>query len=387
MVARQQPRARLRIRGPETWRDDRDALWSHWDLWFCLVWTVDFDTDRDDFSTELHRRHGHPLGRPDRESFLSHLADLAARLDARGLTPRALVGDAGDDRKLIAKARRKVLQQGLSPEVLTQAMIETPRARIGRRALQGRWERFPVSPDTPYQEFAALLARRAADRSRRYGLVRPFQRTLQRLERSCGDDPARHLAVLRAFLAAGIEAMDRNLGSHGVVEILTEGLLRYVALPWRETGIALEDYYPDLCDLLAWESYAITYERETESFRLVRAEEGDLVEGILLAFEREYRGHGLVHHAMRALECIAYLAVALRRFDRMVPNADALGPDGWVAVEAMARCALDHGYRDLARAVFESADRPGLLRDNLRFASARLLGEEPTGRPSLRLVR
>lgn len=378
---------RGRVFGPETWLDDGEVNWSHWDLWFCLVWAADFAEDRDRFTDELHQRHDGPFGCPDWESFVSHLDDLGVRLEKRGLSPAAIAGDALFDKQLLVKARRKVLERGLSTNCLTQPMIDTPRARLCRRALRGRWDDFSVSPEAAYEEFAVHLARRAADRSRRYGLVRPFIRTLERLDRRCGDDPARSLAVFRAFLTAGIEAMDRNLGSQGVVEMISENLFRYVALPWQDTGLAAESYFADLCELLVWEQYAITFERETEPFRHIRAEQGDLVEGLLWTLEEEYRGHGLRHHSARALECVAYLAVTLHRFRSMVPAAEALGPNGWVAVQAMAECALAGGRRDLARAAFAAADRPGLLRDNLHRATAEVLGEEPGHRPPLRLIR
>ncbi|HYT78736.1 MAG TPA: hypothetical protein VEQ37_05695 [Actinomycetota bacterium] len=47
---------------------------------------------------------------------------------------------------MLAKARRKVLEQGLAGRDLTPAMVDTPRMRLRTRGLRGRWDRFPVSP-------------------------------------------------------------------------------------------------------------------------------------------------------------------------------------------------------------------------------------------------
>ena len=363
------------------------AVWSYWDLWFCAVWTADFQGDREALAGRLRRNHDGPPGRPEWEALVSHLDDLAGRLEAHGLTPGALAREAVSDRNLMAKARRKVLEQGLGAQGLTPAMADTPRARLGRRALRGYWDRFPVSPEASYEAFAVPIARRAADRSRRYGLVRPFLSCLQRLDKGSGHDPACRLAVYRAFLAAGLEAMDRGLGSGGVVDLLTSTLFDYLGIPWEQTGVATEDYYRDMCELLVWEDYALTFERETLPFERIAPEHALLAEEILWSLEAEYRGHGLEYHALRAAENLAYLNACLGRFDRMAPTAQVLGPDGWVAVRAMAEAALAAGRGGLAMEVFSAADRPGLLRDNLRRASVDLLGNQPRLGPRLRLVR
>jgi hypothetical protein len=48
-------------------------------------------------------------------------------------------GDA-TDKKLVAKARTKLLDQGLSYR--SPAMLDTPRRRLEARALRGHWDRF-----------------------------------------------------------------------------------------------------------------------------------------------------------------------------------------------------------------------------------------------------
>ena len=108
------PRPRRKpIFGPEPWREVAGRTWSHWDLWFCLVLVSDFDKDWAALAEELRRRRSPYLLTRDEEAKVSHLVDLRARLTDAGLGPADLVGAATDDRKLLAKARRKVLDQPL----------------------------------------------------------------------------------------------------------------------------------------------------------------------------------------------------------------------------------------------------------------------------------
>jgi len=137
------------IYGPEPWQRSGGVAWSHWDLWFCLVARLDHDGDLvalADAIGDEHRFYGHS----DTEAKLSHLDDLADRLAAAGLDAGALAARAGDHGALRTKARTKVLKQGLQPRALTGAMGLTPRKRLHERALRGRWDRFPVSPQPWY---------------------------------------------------------------------------------------------------------------------------------------------------------------------------------------------------------------------------------------------
>jgi hypothetical protein len=108
------PRPRRKpIFGPELWRELAGQNWSHWDLWYCLVLVSDFDDDWAAFSEELWRRRSPYLLTLDEQAKVSHLDDLRARLADARLGPADLIGAAAGDRKLLAKARRKVLDQPL----------------------------------------------------------------------------------------------------------------------------------------------------------------------------------------------------------------------------------------------------------------------------------
>ena len=80
------------------------------------------------------RAPGWLVSRHDLEAKLSHLADLRSRVDDAG----ASVADvAADETSVLARARRKVLDQGLENRALTPPMRATPRARLRERALRG----------------------------------------------------------------------------------------------------------------------------------------------------------------------------------------------------------------------------------------------------------
>ncbi len=95
--------------------------------------------------------------------------------------------------------------------------------------------------------------------------------------------------------------------------------------------------------------------------------------------------------ADQALEQLAWLAVAGRRFTRYVEGASRLGTDHWREVEALATSALRSKRRDLAVEVFRAADRPGrhqkLLRERCASLTGVVIGEAGGDRPSLRVVR
>jgi hypothetical protein len=165
----QVPRPRRKpIFGPEPWQEAAGRTWSHWDLWFCLILVSEFDEDWAAFSEEVWRRRSPYLLTLDEESKVSHLEDLQARLADVGLVAADLVGAAAGDRKLLAKACRKVLDQPLDRgRDLTPAMSATPRERLWCRALRGHWERFPASPASAHARFADQVARGEEARPRR----------------------------------------------------------------------------------------------------------------------------------------------------------------------------------------------------------------------------
>jgi hypothetical protein len=120
---------RTPIYGPEPWTTKRGAAWSYWDLWFCVVALADHDGDLDALG-EAIENGGRTFGSGTVESKLSHLDDLKRRMAQAGIDARALASEEDADPRTRAKARTKVLKQGLYPRDMTEPMWHTPRQRL-----------------------------------------------------------------------------------------------------------------------------------------------------------------------------------------------------------------------------------------------------------------
>jgi hypothetical protein len=376
----QVPRPRRKpIFGPEPWQEAAGRTWSHWDLWFCLVLVSDFDEDWAAFSEELWRRRSPYLLTLDEESKVSHVDDLRARLVDVGLVAADLVGAAAGDRKLLAKARRKVLDQPLDRgRDLTPAMSATPRERLWCRALRGHWERFPASPTSAHARFADQVARARRRGRGGYGIAQALQGLLDGQDQRLTGDPAARLALWRGLLTAGIEALGEVRDRDGeLAGFLGGSLAAYARLPWQPTGIEAEVYFADLCELCVWENHGLLYQRETAPFAGVGVEHHDLVERLLWSLAAELGGHRLGYRAEVAMGLVAYLQAATARLDRLVATAERLGSDQWMPIVTLAETALAAGRRDLARRVFAAANRPGHYQDYLAARCLELTGEPP----------
>ncbi len=111
---------RRQIFGPEPWNEVAGTVWSHWDLWFCLVCQIDFGGDWRGLEQSIVGGRRRSNGGRDWEAMDSHLHDLGARLFAAGADPATLAAGCGEDRAVLAKARRKVHDQGLAGRDLTR---------------------------------------------------------------------------------------------------------------------------------------------------------------------------------------------------------------------------------------------------------------------------
>jgi len=145
------------------WRTTGDTTWTYWDLWFALLCLVDHDGSWDGLDEAIAARHER-VGRWDGEAKWSHLLDLRARLERAGLTAGELVAGTIPDRKLVTRARTKVIKQGLQGRDLTPAMRDTPSHRLETRARFGRWPRFPISPQRPFDQLVRLFGLTDLDR-------------------------------------------------------------------------------------------------------------------------------------------------------------------------------------------------------------------------------
>ena len=73
---------RTPIYGPEPWRTKRDAVWSYWDLWFCVVAVADHDGDLDAVAAAIEDG-GRSFWSGTVEAKLSHLDDAVAAMEIR----------------------------------------------------------------------------------------------------------------------------------------------------------------------------------------------------------------------------------------------------------------------------------------------------------------
>ena len=271
-------------------------------------------------------------------------------------------------------------------------MIETPRVRLERRSRMVHRDAFPVNPERFYRSFRRNVeGKDHVSKNRSFSAVRRIEERLESLDKA-GLAVGERLALYRAFHTAGLELADRADDSFGNVgEMRREAWHTYLGIDWQAAGMAPEAYWTDLCDLVVFEDYALEFEEETLPWRHVPAGQAELVEGALLTLEAECRAFHLDYPADQALEHLAWLTVAGRRFTRYVEVASRLGTDHWREVQAPAESALRSKRRDLAVEVFRAADRPGWHQTLLRERCASLTGvviDDPDGaRPALRVVR
>lgn len=363
------------------WREFAGQSWSNWDLWFGVVCLVDHGGDWEAMGAALDAR-GH-LHERDSEAKRSHVDDLIGRLRRAGVDLTELIGSDVDQLVLRQKARTKVLRQELMARDLTEPMRYTPRVRLRAHALRGHWERFPVSPsrfDDGLQdeiEDRPFYGERAA-----MGLARRLERFVQRSQRQIARRPPEQLALRRALLTAGNEAILRADDSCGKLgELLADGWRAYARTAWQATGMDPDTYYRDLCGMVVWDDFCSLYRIEELPFQAVRPDHVDRVEHLLQELADQLDQARLVHHAREAHENRAWLAIAHRRLDRFEPIAAALGSDNWIVIDRMARLAVEDGNAGPAAAVFDAADQPGSGRDHLQNLRRELIGSSRAARP------
>jgi hypothetical protein len=373
--------------GPEPWTAIAGADWCHFDRWFAIVAVLDFGGSLDALEAELIGRLRSLHGRQDIEAKLSHLADLRDRLRAAGIDAGVLAAADEADKATMAKARRKVLDQGLEDRSMTPAMRDTPSTRLRRRALFGHWDHFPDSPDRWYEKLAGRRPATYVPKGRTFALTRQFGERLARLDGPRRTE-AERLALYRAFHTVGVELAERGDDSYGTIgELRLEAFRTYLDIDWATAGIEPEHWWQDLCELLVSEVYALTYENETLAFRHVPAGQADLVEGILLGLAEEWQAAYQDYQAAEALQLVAWMHIAGRRYSRYARVAHRLGSDHWMPIVALGESAAAAGRKELAVEVFRAADQPGMHRDHLRDRCLKLTGvrlDDPP--PALRVV-
>jgi hypothetical protein len=94
--------------------------------------------------------------------------------------------------------------------------------------------------------------------------------------------------------------------------------------------------------------------------------QAEMVETILLGLADEWRAAYQDYQADEALQLVAWLHIAGRRYTRFVDAAGRLGSDHWMPIVVLAESALAASRHDLAVDVFRAANQPGMHQDHLR---------------------
>jgi len=371
--------------GPETWATVAGVKWCWWDLWFCVLVVADFGGDLDRLEADLVGRLRSPgwtgVSGSDVESKLSHLADLRARLAGAGIGAGAL-DVAGRRPGVLPRARSRILKKPAQRSSMTAAMAEPPRVRLERRARRGHWDSFPVDPADFYERFRrSVEVRDFIHEGRTFALTRQLWDRLCHLDDTCLG-VADRLALFRAFHTAGLELADNADDSYGVVgELRVDAFEIYVGIDWAAAEMADEAYWQDLCELMVWEPYSLTWQHEALPFKRAKAAHAEMIEGILFALADEHRSAHLDRHADEALALAARLHIAGRRYRRYAATAGRLNRDQIGPVIELAESALRGHRLDVAIDVFRAAGADGRGGPRLRERCLELtgvsLGDEP----------
>ena len=119
--------ARAPIYGPGPWSTRDKAVWSYWDLWFCVVALADHDGDLDALA-EAIENGGRWSASGTVEAKLSHLDDLERRMAEAGIDARELA--AGEVRRYGLEGADHDSRTTTLPNVLHR--LAAPRAVANR---------------------------------------------------------------------------------------------------------------------------------------------------------------------------------------------------------------------------------------------------------------
>lgn len=342
---------------------------TFWDLWLVMILTQYFHGDWD-LLTEHFRAKTRSGGyeRERAEGLLNHLRNLRRTLDEAGLSAADVL--ARVDPALIkankAKAKRKVLEMQFQGHDRSRWMIETPRWQREQRAMHGFWEHFPVSPASYAGGIATIFKPgKLYEEDESFKLERKLTAFLKRFEQKL--DQAGLFALYRAYLTVILDKMNQVDDSYGVIGMGYENVFEayyqldrtYLALP---PGI----FFQDLLELLIWEDYGFTYQKQPDFFASLAEQDVPMVEAILLQEWRELGELELTYQSERALTMLGLLYARQKMFDRYLEIARRMGTREWQRITRLSEAAEANGQNDLALAVYEVSWGPGWHEKYLR---------------------
>jgi hypothetical protein len=340
---------------------DRSFEATYWDLWFVVVLFNEFDGDWEQMIDHFRQKVRAGGGRYSAESMYNHLLHLRQRLAQAELSAEAILGKAGDGllKKEKRRARRNILERSPTGGEMSEWMIHTPRAIRETRALRGYWPRFPVSPER-YADPLARLYKTSGyyTENQSFTLERKLSGFVnKRLKRA---NLAEEVALHRAFLTVVLEKIEIVDDSSGVIGDLYDQVFGdYIALPRDELDMPATDFLQDLLELLIWEDYGFTDQKQPAFFAGLAPAEVDLAEIILRTQWHELDELDLVYQSEEALTMLGLLCVEQGLFEQFVDLAEAMGSRAWQRITRMAERAEKEGRLDLALAVYEAALGPG----------------------------
>ncbi|HUW63116.1 MAG TPA: hypothetical protein VMW83_00155 [Spirochaetia bacterium] len=294
--------------GPEPWTQESGQEFTRWDLWYLVLLLNNFGGSWDGLAGSLKAsRRSLQVVQSDFEAKLCHMEDLRHRLTDAGLDPASLVGDLAQDKRILRKARTKILEQDVQEADKTAGMRDTPRRILSERALRGEWDKFPVSPVLFEHVFRDEVNRQKFySENASFGLSRRIKAILKKVHREGASSPEAQLALYRAGLTALLDAMDMVDDSSGVFgDLFGEVLKDYLAILWQSTGIAPEVYYRDFLNFAVWEDYGLTDNGIGLFFGTVPSEHVLILDTILGDIHTELLCHEeLAYEAEKALRLL-----------------------------------------------------------------------------------
>ena len=301
------------IFGPERWTEVGGVTFIYWDRWLLRLAVEEHDGLEglaQAFQADRRRIRAGGAAR-DAEAKLSQIEDLRRRLTKLEMTPLEVLGDAdASDKKLLAKSRSKLIEQGLFR--LSPAMVDTPRRRLEARALRGWWPEFPTSPAA----YEAQL-RGPRDSTAYYDwrmtmwLADDLGQHIDRLAHLAGS-VAEQMALHRAAVTLIIESIANADDSHDSLGALFRDIWNtYLAIPWERTGILPGIFFRDLVELSIWEDYGLV-EGLADFFKSLAADDAAVVETVLADVVSELRDGGFDRQEEKAVQ-YRDLGLACRR--------------------------------------------------------------------------
>ncbi len=161
--------------------------------------------------------------------------------------------------------------------------------------------------------------------------------------------------------------MDNVDDSYGVIGgLFQEVFQKYYSLDRSSLDMAPEDFLLDLMELMIWEDYGGTYDREEECFGSLASSEIPITESILRKQREELHELEMEYQAENALTYLGMLYTEHKLFDRFESAAKLMGTRHWKRITSMSEMSEKHDKHKLALAVYEACLGPGSHESFLR---------------------